>query len=128
MSKNKKPKTKSSKEMIELFSDSDDDIDSLDTVREACINYTTDFDKWTVHHFYAMKKREKYPNMFFYYFPRSLFRASKMSEKDKAKIIDYIFNNNEKNINGKWGYLSLLLDSQNICGAELFTSICNSLI
>ena len=126
MSKNKKPKTKSSKEMIELFSNSDDDIDSLDTVREACINYTTDFDKWTVHHFYAMKKREKYPNMFFYYFPRSLFRASKMSEKDKAKIIDYIFNNNEKNINGKWGYLSLLLDSQNICGAELFTSICNN--
>ena len=126
MSKSKKAKIKSSKEIIELFNDSDDDIDSLGMGKEACINYTTDFDKWTVHHYYAIKKREKYPNMFFYYFPRSLFRPSKMSEKDKAKIVDYIFNNKEKNINGKWGYLSLLLDNPNICGAELFTTICNN--
>ena len=73
-------KTKSSSKIIELFNDSDgDDIESFNNGREACINYMTDFDKWTVHHYFAMKKREKFPNMFFYYFPRSLFSGSKMS-------------------------------------------------
>ena len=127
MSKNKKMNTKSSSQIIELFNDSDgDDIESLNNGREACINYTTDFDKWTVHHYYAMKKREKFPNMFFYYFPRSLFRGAKMSENDKAKIIEYIFNHKDKNINGKWGYLSLVLDNINISGAELYNTICNN--
>ena len=126
MSKNQKVKSKTSQQIIEQFNDSDDDLESSNITREACINYTTDFDKWTVHHYYAMKKREKYPNMFFYYFPRSLFRVSKMNEIDKAKIIDYIFNNKDKNINGKWGYLSLVLDNININGAELFNSICNN--
>ena len=112
----------------DLFNDSEDDNDSfnLNSVKESCINYSTDFDKWTVHHYYAMKKREDFPNMFFYYFPRSLFLMSKISEKDKAKIAEYIFNNNNKNLNGKWGYLSLLLDNKNINGVELFNSIYNN--
>ena len=126
MSKRKNDTNITSNQIIELFSDSDDDIESLNIRRDACINYTTDFDKWTVHHYYAMKKREKYPNMFFYYFPRSLFSDSKMSEADKVKIIDYIFNNKNKNLNGKWGYLSLVLDNRNINGAELFNSISNN--
>jgi len=110
----------------DLFNNSEDDNDILAPVKESCINYATDFDKWTVHHYYAMKKRENFPNMFFYYFPRSLFLMSKISELDKAKIAEYIFNNNNKNLNGKWGYLSLLLDNKNINGVELFNSIYNN--
>ena len=60
MSKNKKVKSKISQKIIEQFNDSDDDLELSNITREACINYTTDFDKWTVHHYYAMKKREKY--------------------------------------------------------------------
>ena len=110
----------------DLFNSSEDDYDILNSVKESCINYSTDFDKWTVHHYYAMKKREDFPNMFFYYFPRSLFLMSKISEKEKAKIAEYIFNNNNKNLNGKWGYLSLLLENKNINGVELFNSIYNN--
>ena len=110
----------------DLFNDSEDDNDIFNSVKESCINYSTDFDKWTVHHYYAMKKREDFPNMFFYYFPRSLFLMSKIDDKDKAKIAEYIFNNNNKNLNGKWGYLSLLLESKNINGVELFNSIYNN--
>ena len=126
MSKGKKTKAKTFEEIKRLFADSDEDLDSLNGGVDSCINYTTDFDKWTVHHYYAMKKREKFPNMFFYYFPRSLFYTSKMNEIDKIKVIDYIFNNKDKNINGKWGYLSLIVDNGNINGAELFISICNN--
>ena len=122
MSKTKKGQSKKSVELIELFNDSDDELDSLNN--NSCINYITDFDKWTEHHYYAMKKREKYPNMFFYYFPRSLFLDSKMTEIEKAKVIEYIFNN--KNLNGKWGYLSLVLENNNISGAELFNAISNN--
>ena len=125
MSKGKRIQKVPSQQLIELF-DSDDDIESIDLRKDACINYTTDFDKWTVHHYYAMKKREKYPNMFFYYFPPSLFCEQKMNELDKAKIIDYIFNNKDKNINGKWGFLSLVLDNMNINGVVLFNTICNN--
>ena len=43
----------------DLFNDSEDDNDIFNSVKESCINYSTDFDKWTVHHYYAMKKREE---------------------------------------------------------------------
>ena len=121
----KENNSKSNQDLKQLF-DSDDDIDSMNIIKDSCINYAADFDKWTVHHYYAMKNRNKYPNMFFYYFPRSLFKLSKIDEKDKAKINEYVFQNYEKNLNGKWGYLSLILEDQNIEGQELFNSICNN--
>ena len=79
-------KTISNQQFKELFEDSDDDIDST---KDTYINFITDFGKWTIHHYYAIKCREKYPNMFFYYFPRSLFKISKIKDKEKSQIIDY---------------------------------------
>ena len=122
MPKNTK-KTISNQQFKELFEDSDDDIDST---KDTYINFITDFGKWTIHHYYAIKCREKYPNMFFYYFPRSLFKISKIKDKEKSQIIDYIFNSEGKNLNGRWGYLSLLLENPNISGEQLFSSITNN--
>ena len=122
MPKNTK-KTISNQQFKELFEDSDDDIDST---KDTYINFITDFSKWTIHHYYAIKCREKYPNMFFYYFPRSLFKISKIKDKEKSQIIDYIFNSEGKNLNGRWGYLSLLLENPNISGEQLFSSITNN--
>ena len=63
----------------ELFGNSDEELDAADVKLDSYINYITNFDKWTMHHYYAMKNREKYPNMFFYYFPTSLFQISKIA-------------------------------------------------
>ena len=124
MSKNSK-KTISNQQLKQLFDDSDDDMDSAN-IKDSCINYATNFDKWTMHHYYAMKNREKYPNMFFYYFPRYLFQVSKLNEQEKGKIIEYIFEKEGSVLNGKWGYLSLLLENPNINGEQLFISISNN--
>ena len=122
----KQSKTKSNQKLKELFGDSDEDIESINVKNDSYINYATDFNKWTVHHYYAMKNREKYPNMFFYYFPRRLLQIGKIDEKDNSNIIDYIFRTDEKKINGKWGYLSLLLEKNpNISGEQLFNLLSN---
>ena len=86
---------------------------------QECINYSNEFDKWTIFHYFAMKKRHEYPNMFFFYFPRSLFKLCKITEIDKQKIIDYIFHHKGEEINGNWGYLSLLIDNPNLSGEEI---------
>ena len=120
MSKIQKKTISNNQQLKELFDDSDDDMESAD-IKDVCINYTTNFDKWTIHHYYAMKNREKYPNMFFYYFPRTLFKIFKMKEEEKVLVIDYIFNTEGNVLNGKWGYLSLLLDDNpNISGETLY--------
>ena len=110
----------------DLFDDSDEVMDTTDIKNDSYINYFTNFDKWTMHHYYAMKNREKYPNMFFYYFPTSLFQISKIKEEDKSKVIDYILKTDEKNLNGRWGYLSLVLDNTTINGEQLYNSISNN--
>ena len=110
----------------ELFDNSDEEIDTTDVKLDSYINYFTNFDKWTMHHYYAMKNREKYPNMFFYYFPTSLFQISKIEEQDKSKVIDYILKMDEKKLNGRWGYLSLVLENANINGEQLYNSISNN--
>ena len=126
MSKIQNKAISNNQQLKQLFEESDDDIESMD-IKEACINYSNDFDKWTIHHYYAMKNREKYPNMFFYYFPRSLFKIFKMTEEEKALVIDYIFNTEGNVLNGKWGYLSLLLDNNsNISGETLYSAISNN--
>ena len=125
MSKNQNKTKSNNKQLKQLFDDSDDELDLMN-IKDSCINYTTDFDKWTVHHYYAMKNREKYPNMFFYYFPRSLFKISQMTDAEKKPIIDYIFKTEGNILNGKWGYLSLLLDNINISGETLYCIISNN--
>ena len=126
MSKIQKKTISNNQQLKELFDDSDDDMESA-YIKDVCINYTTNFDKWTIHHYYAMKNREKYPNMFFYYFPRTLFKIFKMKEEEKVLVIDYIFNTEGNILNGKWGYLSLLLDNNpNISGETLYSSISNN--
>ena len=52
----------------ELFGNSDEELDAADVKLDSCVNYGTNFDKWTMHHYYAMKNREKYPNIFFLLF------------------------------------------------------------
>ena len=110
----------------ELFGNSDEELDAADVKLDSYINYITNFDKWTMHHYYAMKNREKYPNMFFYYFPTSLFQISKIEEQDKSKVIDYILKTDEKKLNGRWGYLSLILENANVNGEQLYNSISNN--
>ena len=103
-----------------------EELDAADVKLDSYINYITNFDKWTMHHYYAMKNREKYPNMFFYYFPTSLFQISKIEEQDKSKVIDYILKTDEKKLNGRWGYLSLILENANVNGEQLYNSISNN--
>ena len=59
MSKGKKTKIKTFEGIKQSFADSDEDLDSFNGGIASCINYATDFDKWTVHHYYAMKKRSR---------------------------------------------------------------------
>ena len=118
-------KDKIDKQLKKKFDESDD-MENNNINNDACINYFLEFDKWTVHHYYAMKNREKYPNMFFYYFPRTLFQISKIEQVEKNQIIEYIFKTDEKKLNGKWGYLSLILENPNIKGEQLFLSISNN--
>ncbi len=54
----KENNSKSNQDLKQLF-DSDDDIDSMNIIKDSCINYAANFDKWTVHHYYAMKNRNK---------------------------------------------------------------------
>ena len=112
-------------QLNQLFDESDGDMDLMN-IKDACINFATNFDKWTIHHYYAMKNREKYPNMFFYYFPRTLFKISRLKPEDKNNIIEYIFKTDGNILNGKWGYLSLLLKDQNINGETLYNSVANN--
>ena len=125
MSKKQDKTISNNPQLKHLFYDSDDDTDLMN-IKDSCVNFATNFDKWTIHHYYAMKNREKYPNMFFYYFPRTLFKISGLNNDDKDKIIEYLFKTDGKNINGKWGYLSLLLGDQNINGETLYNSVANN--
>ena len=118
--------SKSKNNLKELFGDSDAEFDSTDIKTDSIINYIKNFEKWTIHHYYAMKYREVYPNMFFYYFPNSLFQLSKIKEEDKSKVIDYILKTDEKQMNGRWGYLPLILENTNISGEQLYNSISNN--
>ena len=125
MSKKQDKTISNNPQLKHLFYDSDDDTDLMN-IKDSCVNFATNFDKWTIHHYYAMKNREKYPNMFFYFFPRTLFKISRLNNDDKDKIIEYLFKTDGKNINGKWGYLSLLLGNQNINGETLYNSVANN--
>lgn len=83
-------------------------------------NYFEDFTLWTKIHYYAIKNRKFYPNLFFFHFPFSGVLVKEMTEDERQKIFTFMSIHKSK-INGMWGYLSLLLDNKN--GIEIYYTI-----
>jgi hypothetical protein len=81
------------------------------------------FPEWNKLKYFALKKREIYPNLFFYYFNFNGIITKNLSKDDKKKLISFLTNSNSSKIkyNGLWGFVSLYFENKN--GIEIFNSI-----
>lgn len=77
-------------------------------------------EKWDKVKYFAFKKRNKYPNLFFYYFNEQGIVNKEFSDFEKNKIKNIITNNSKK-YNGLFGYFSLMFTFK--CGLEIFKFI-----
>jgi hypothetical protein len=86
-------------------------------------NLFKDFDDWSKFHYFAMKNRAQYPNLFFYYFPYDGYLKEHMN-REEIGIILTALKKHKNEIKGMWGFLSILLENKN--GIRLYEWLSNS--
>ena len=77
------------------------------------LNYFNDFSLWSQLHYFSFTNREKYPNMFLFYFPINGFLIKDFKTNEREKILNLIDKYEDNEINGMWGYISLELECKN---------------
>ena len=85
------------------------------------LNYFNDFSLWSQLHYFAFANREKYPNMFLFYFPINGFLIKEFKTNEREKILNLIDKYEDNEINGMWGYISLELECKN--GISIYEEI-----
>jgi len=86
-------------------------------------NLFRNFDKWTKIHYYALKNRCNYPNLFFNYFSKDGDVNDYFSEEDRKEILSLIKKYGDK-VNGNWGLISVSLKNKN--GISIYKMINSS--
>ena len=83
------------------------------------------FPKWEKLKYFALKNREKFPNLFFYFFNYKGIITKNFSKEDIKKLISFLTSNSNSNsskkYNGLWGFVSLYFENKN--GIEIFKYI-----
>ena len=88
------------------------------------LNYFNDFSLWSQLHYFSFTNREKYPNMFLFYFPINGFLIKDFKTNEREKILNLIDKYEDNEINGMWGYISLELECKN--GITIYEEIIKS--
>ena len=97
-------------------------ITEFEISQEKQTNLFEEFSKWSKIHYYAFKYRQIYPNLFFHYFGSNGQIEETFSKKDIQAILTTT-KKYGKDVNGLWGYLSVLLENKNgICVYKMISS------
>jgi hypothetical protein len=92
----------------------------LETTQKLHIDLFHDFDRWTIIHYYAFKQRNKYRNLFYHYFSASGIIDEIFSTEDMKELI-HLIKKYGKNLNGMWGFLSLVFLNKN--GISIYKAV-----
>jgi hypothetical protein len=87
---------------------------------EGIIDWFINFNLWTTNHYFAFKNRNKYPNMFFFYFSKQGTVVPNLSKKEIKLFINYS-RAERRNISGMWGFISLKFSDKS--GLALYKAI-----